>query len=72
MKTAMTSAFVFTAALAFSGAALAHTPHSGSSTASPQAESADAKKKDTKGKKGDCKHDKDHPCKGDSKPGQAK
>jgi hypothetical protein len=27
MKTAMTSAFLFTAALAFSGAALAHTNH---------------------------------------------
>jgi len=71
MKKAMTSAFLFTAALAFSGAALAHTNHSGSS-ATPASESADAKKKDTKGKKGDCKHDKDHPCKGDSKSGQAK
>ena len=74
MKTAMTSAFIFTAALAFSGAALARSNHSGSS-ATPAA-AGDAKtgnKKDGKsGKKGDCKHDKDHPCKGDSKSGQAK
>jgi len=47
MKTAMTSAFLFTAALAFSGAALAHTNHDQSSPVAAAAGDAKSSKKDT-------------------------
>jgi len=71
MKTVTTSALIFTAALAFPGAALARSTHSSSAAVPAAAGEAKTPKKDNKaGKKGDCKHDKDHPCK-DSK-GQAK
>lgn len=45
MKTAMTSAFLFTAALAFSGAAVAHPNHDHSAPVAAAA--GDAKKKDS-------------------------
>ena len=47
MKTAMTSAFLFTAALAFSGAALAHTNHDHSSPVAAAAGDAKSGKKDS-------------------------
>jgi len=76
MKTAMTSAFVFTAALAFAGAASAHSvPTSHGANKPIAASEADKKAKppaESKDKH-DCKHDKNHPCKGsDAKSGHAK
>ena len=47
MKTAMTSAFLFTAALAFSGAALAHTNHDHSAPVAAAAGDAKSGKKDS-------------------------
>lgn len=47
MKKAMTSAFLFTAALAFSGAALAHTNHDHSSPVAAAAGDAKSGKKDS-------------------------
>ena len=47
MKTAMTSAFLFTAALAFSGAALAHTNHDHASPVAAAAGDAKTGKKDS-------------------------
>jgi len=68
MKTAMTSAFVFTAALAFAGAASAHTVPSSHADKPVAASDAEKKakhdhEKDSKDKT-NCKHDKNHPCKG--------
>jgi len=72
MKIVTTRALVFTAALAVSGAALAHSPQPSSKSVPAAAGDADKKaKKDSK--KPDCKHDKNHPCKAtDAKSGQAK
>lgn len=75
MKTAMTSAFVFTAALAFAGVASAHTaPNSATGNKPMAAADGEKKAKPADGKdKHDCKHDKNHPCKGsDAKSGHAK
>ena len=47
MKTAMTSAFLFTAALAFSGAALAHTNHDQAKPVAAAAGDAKSGKKDS-------------------------
>ena len=76
MKTAMTSAFAFTAALALAGVASARTVPSSHTGDKPVAASdADKKAKpatDSKDKH-DCKHDKNHPCKGsDAKSGHTK
>jgi hypothetical protein len=76
MKTAMTSAFVFTAALALAGAASARSVPSSHGSDKPVAASEGEKKAKppADGKeKHDCKHDKNHPCKGsDAKSGHTK
>jgi hypothetical protein len=69
MKIVTTSALIFSAALAFPGAALARSSHSGSSAAPMAAGDAKTPKKDSKGKKGDGKKDK---AGKDAKSGQAK
>jgi len=76
MKTAMTSAFVFTAALALTGVASAHSAPASHGADKPIAASEAGKKAkpaaDSKDK-ANCKHDKNHPCKGsDAKSGHAK
>jgi len=75
MKTAMTSAFVFTAALALAGVASARSVPSSHGDKPLAASEGDKKAKppaDSKDKT-NCKHDKNHPCKGsDAKSGHTK
>jgi hypothetical protein len=74
MKSLTTRALVFAAALAVPGAALAHSPATGSKAvpAAADADKKDADKKEKKdAKKADSKHDK-NPKGADAKSGQAK